>query len=109
MKYYDDPTFRIFSAIFVLFIIAAIILAVRGNPISNILLIPLGAIAGIIMGLTYPFDMPFKLNFIGAIILSIVAIIVGIKYKGSIWGQFLVVFGIVAWLFCGLIGLATGT
>lgn len=105
----NEPVFRILMAIVLLFIIAGIFLLATDSPLGTLLLIPLGAVVGPFMALVYPFSAMFKLGYIFALVASILSIAVGYKKRKHVLGQVLVVFGIVAWLTCGFIGIGTGT
>jgi hypothetical protein len=105
----NNPFVRILFAIIFLFIVFGLYLLFNGEPLGTLFLIPLGAVIGIPMGLAFPFSVSFKLGYIAALVGSIVVIIWGLVKRKAIWGQVLVVLGIIAWLICGLLGLGTGT
>ena len=69
----------------------------------------LGGTIGIIMGLSFPWDISFKVFYILALLLCIMAIVLGLKNHHKTIGQFFSVLGIISWCVLGIIGLGTGT
>jgi hypothetical protein len=84
-------------------------LFVRDFPLS-ILLLLLSAIFGPYMALTYPlFSLAFKVGYLIILLISVLAIVYGIKYRQKTVGQVAVVLGVVAWVLTGMVGLGTGS
>jgi len=105
----SNPTIRILLVLFSILVAIGIYLWATGAPPLTALLMPIGAIFGPFMALAYPFSATFKIGYILALLTSLLVAIVGIKKRNLMWGQALVVLGVVGWSACGLIGLGTGT
>jgi len=76
---------------------------------TSLLLIPLGAIVGPFMGLSYPYSITFKFWYSISLALSFGSIVIGINKSAIIGGQIATVLGVIGWCACGLLGLGTGT
>lgn len=77
-----------------------------GSPSSALMLV-LGAVFGPLVGLasTEPyFTLMFKLGLVAGLFVSAALAMLGWRFREQLWGQVVVVAGIVAWAICGLVG-----
>ncbi len=105
MTFSHSQRFVIISSIPII-AIAAWGWAYHGTPLV-VMLLPIGAIIGPIVGLfsNAPyFTLSFKLALLVGLAVSGLLIWAGIQRRSSWWGQLLTVLGFLAWSVCGLIG-----
>jgi hypothetical protein len=69
----------------------------------------LGSTVGVGMGLVYPFSLAVKISMVLGLLLSLTAIILGLKNCHGVKGQVSVVVGVLTWALIGIMGLGTGT
>ncbi len=103
------PIFRVLTALDIIFIFAWIWCWAKSGEPAFVILLFIGAVVGPYMGLSFPFELAFKIGYSIALFLSISGFIAGIKFMDRIWAQTLIVISVVGWFFCGFIGLGTGT
>lgn len=109
-KQIKKPSIRIGSALILLLLSCEICnYFLNGHPGTFLLLIPLGSLVGPAMFLLYPFSIMGKLLYVLALVSSLALIAVGIIRRNNIWGQVVIVLGVVMWAFCGMLGLGTGS
>lgn len=78
--------------------------------ILNIIFISLlSFFLGVPMGITYPFEPHFKTLYLILVVLSIIAFLVGLKYRKAGYGKLALIVSIGLWWILGLIGLGIGS
>ena len=103
------PIDRIFNALLVIFGLLFVCgFLLLGNA-WGVMLVALAATIGPFMGIDYPFPVPFKIAYVTALLLSVAAMIYGVKARRYKRGQAAAVFGVLLWPFLGMMGLGTGT
>lgn len=106
----STPTQRIVIILGALWIGCELLTFSKGSHFgTSFLLIPLGAIVGPFMGLSYPYSIGFKFWYSIILALSFGSIVIGIHKRAIIGGQIATVLGVIGWCACGLLGLSTGT
>ena len=93
------------ALLILLLLITAIIWQQTGSPLAVGLLF-IGPIYGPITLLQGNYTLAFKLCYLAATVLAIVAIGLGIKRRQQTQGEALIVAGICAWAILGLMGLS---
>jgi hypothetical protein len=100
-----SPIFRIFTVLIALWVLIGLVLwALGGHPFSFILN-PLAIIIG--PGMLIFASDGYQTQLTLACVF--VVMVLGLKYRKHNWGQSLVIFGVIAWTFIGILGLSTGT
>ena len=79
------------------------------SPWTALLLLALGTMIGPFLGLAFPFDPTTKLLYIGALVLAIVLVGLGLRWRARWLGQGMVIVGLIVWAVAGLMGLGTAT
>lgn len=77
------------------------------HSLAPLLLIPLAAVIGPVVGLASTagyFTWTFKAALAGGLIAAGGVGVVGWRNRARLWGQGLVVVGVMAWVVCGLVG-----
>ena len=75
----------------------------------GLVIVPLGATAGVVMGLTYPFALMFKVTYCLVLLIAATGAGVGWWKRSFVWARVLCVLAVVLWCFAGIVGLGTGT
>ena len=105
MKVPDSPFKRIVLVISGLLLVLICVSTIYAKSPMVIVIVLVGAIAGQFIGFSYFYGKPDFPYYTGALILSLALIVLGVRFRKSIWGQASVVVGICAWTLCGFIGL----
>jgi hypothetical protein len=104
-----SPTVRILAPIGILLAAIEAGAFVGLYPSGNSLLVVLGGLIGPYMGLSYPWQLKFRIGYIILLIFSLGVFVFGLSKRETVIGQSFAVVRIISWLFAGIIGLGTGT
>lgn len=91
-------------------VVASVVaLTLFSGEFSAIVLVPMAALIGPSMLITYPFGPVAKLAWSCVLLICVATTYVGWRKRQSDWGPVVAIIGLCAWTLVGLIGLGTRT